>query len=144
MGGHTTTQTDLQTETCIKWAKQGPTLRNGVQPRCVMDRSLEEEANIYQVLFSNDLQLGQTPSSLRDFDKLIRIITTQPVTNVVLLQNVRAPSTVPKSVVKPCSNYVEGWVLQSPSSAALLLHYTCACCTLKFLTPPSSALPAAR
>ena len=25
-----------------------------------------------------------------------------------------APSTVPKSVVKPCSNYVEGWVLQSP------------------------------
>ena len=86
-----------------------------------MDRSLEEEANIYQVLFSNDLQLGQTPTSLRDFDKLIRIITTQPVTNVVLLQNVRAPSTVPKSVVKPCSNYVEGWVLQSPLSAALLL-----------------------
>ena len=113
----------------------------------MMDRSLEEEANIYQVLFSNDLQLGQTPTSLptlRVFDKLIRIITTQPVTNVVLLQNVRAPSTVPKSVVKPCSNYVEGWVLQSPSSAALLLHYTCACCTLKFLTPPSSALPAAR
>ena len=53
--------------------------------------------------------------------QIIRIITTQPVTNVVLLQNVRAPSTVPKSVVKPCSNYVEGWVLQSPLSAALLL-----------------------
>ena len=69
-----------------------------------------------------------TPSSLRDFDKLIRIITTQPVTNVVLLQNVRAPSTVPKSVVKPCSNYVEGWVLQSPLSAALLLALIAECC----------------
>ncbi len=102
MGGHTRTQTDLQTETYIKWAKQGPTLRNGVQPRCVMDRSLEEEANIYEVRFSNDLQLGQTPTSLRDFDKKKTHQNHHHTTGhkVLLLQNVRAPSTVPKSVVK--------------------------------------------
>ncbi len=83
--------------------------------------------NIYEVLFSNDLQLGQTPSNsesvvtptLRDFDKQNHHHTTGH--KVVLLQIVRAPSTVPKSVVKLCSNYVEGWVLQSPLSAALLL-----------------------